>query len=306
MWTAKRTKRRRRRPTLLGAVCLVSLACSLPVSAATEVDLKLVLATDVSRSIDDEEMQLERQGTADAFASPDVIQAIQRGTLGRIAVVVFDFSSPEFDKVVVDWQIIHDRASAMAFAERVRAAPRSLGQRTSVSGALEMGGELLETSDKDFMSARKVIDVSGDGPNNSGNPMTEVHERTIAKGIVVNGLPVMDEMANGYFPDLDKYYAACVAGGQGSFVTIVRSYKDYAAAMRHKLVLEISWNDPHVRPAKIEPAKDRLLFKIAAVPMPATPKILRPGANEFSQNCDIQGGGGFGGFGPFPNFNRGN
>jgi hypothetical protein len=100
-------------------VALAWLACALPASAATQVDLKLVLATDVSRSIDDDEMLLEREGTADAFLSPEVIQAIQSGTYGRIAVAMFDFSSPEFNKVVIDWQIIHDRASAAAFAERV-------------------------------------------------------------------------------------------------------------------------------------------------------------------------------------------
>jgi hypothetical protein len=292
---------------LLGGICAASLACSSPSQAATQVDLKLVLATDVSGSIDNEEMQLEREGTADAFASPEVIKAIQSGTLGRIAVAMFDFSSPEFNKVVIDWQIIHDRASAAAFAEQVRAAPRSPGRRTSVSSALETGTDLIESSDRDIVSMRKVIDVSGDGPNNDGNPMTEVHDRTIAKGIVVNGLPVMDEMANGYYRDLDKYYAACVIGGQGSFVTVVHSYKDYATAMRHKLVLEISRNDVPDRQATNEAGNDRLLIRIADPPPAVAPQILRPGANEFSGHCDIQGGGGFGGFGGgFPYFNRGN
>ena len=302
MRTTNLTKICRRVIPVLSGAWLATIAYSLPVSAATQVDLKLVLAIDVSRSIDDEEMQVERQGTADVFASPEVIHAIQSGTLGRIAVVMFDFSSPEYDKVVVDWTIIHDRGSAMAFAQQVRAAPRTFGMRTSVSSALEMGSELIEKSDKDIVGARKVIDVSGDGPNNDGEPMTEVHDRTIAKGIVVNGLPVMDDMANGYFRDLDKYYAACVAGGPGSFVTVVRSYKDYATAMRHKLVLELSQNDLPTQHATDEPVTDRPLIKVAAGPPTLAPQILRPGTNEFSNRCDIQGGGGggFGGFGgPF-------
>jgi len=182
-------------------------------AAPQQVDLKLVLAVDVSPSINNEELRVEREGTASAFLDPNVIEAIQNGALGKIAVAMLDFSSAEFNKVVVGWKMIDNSASAAAFARTVRALPRTPGRRTSISSALELGTLLLESSERDITATRRVIDVSGDGPNNNGNSMTETHEKTIAQGIVVNGLPVMDDNANGYYPDLDKYYAACVAGG---------------------------------------------------------------------------------------------
>ena len=224
---------------------------------------------------------------------------IQSGSLGRIAVSMLDFSSPEYDKVVIDWQIIHDKASATAFSQAILDTPRTPGRRTSVSSALELGTLLLAGSEKDIVATRKAIDVSGDGPNNDGNPMTEVHEKTIAAGIVVNGLPIMDESGNGYFPDLDKYYAACVAGGRGSFVVVVHNFKDFGAAMRHKLILEISQNESQIRQVMDELNKKRGFVKIAAGAQPpgAGPQVLRAAPNEFSQHCDIQGG--FGGFNRF-------
>jgi len=281
------------------ASILLLLGLSSPSDAAQEqVDLKLVLATDVSGSINDDEIRIEREGTAEAFLDPDVIKAIQGGALGKIAVAMLDFSSPEYGKVVIDWRIIQDAASAAAFAEAVRDTPRSPGRRTSVSSALELGSLMLQASEKDIVATRRVIDVSGDGPNNDGNPMTEIHDKTIAQGIVVNGLPVMDDQANGYYPNLDKYYAACVAGGRGSFVVVVHSYQDYRAAMRHKLILEISQNETQIKQASNDLLNGRFLLRIAAEPQSApAPQVLRPGRNEFSNRCDIRGG--FGGFNRF-------
>lgn len=273
---------------------------SAPAADIKQVDLKLVLATDVSGSIDNEELRLEREGTAEAFLDPNVIKAIQGGSLGQIAVAMLDFSSPQFDKVVLDWHIINDEASAQAFAEKIRALRRTPGRRTSVSSALELGSLMLEASDKDIVATRRVIDVSGDGPNNDGNAMTEVHEKTVAQGIIVNGLPIMDESANGYYPNLDKYYAACVAGGRGSFVVVVRSYRDFGAAMRRKLILEISQNETQIKEAT-ELARRQLLTKVQAEPQferPVAPQVLRSAPNEFTGHCDIAGG--FGGFGGFP------
>jgi hypothetical protein len=199
----------------------------------------------------------------------------------------------------MEWHIIHDRASATALAETIRDTPRTPGRRTSISSALELGSLLIESSAADIVATRKVIDVSGDGPNNDGNRMSEVHDKIIAQGIVVNGLPVMDDNANGYFPDLDKYYAACVAGGRGSFVVAVHNYKDFSAAMRYKLILEISQNETPVRQAGDYPPKDGALLKLAAAapapPGSVAPPVLRAGPNEFSSRCDI-GGFGFGGF----------
>jgi hypothetical protein len=271
-------------------VALLAAFAFLPQPASSaagqqEVDLKLVLAMDVSGSIDNDELQVEREGTADAFVQPEVIRAIQNGSLGRIAVAIVDFSSDPYNKIIADWHIIRDRQSAAEFAQLIRKIPRSVGHRTSISSALELGTLMLESSDKDITSGRKVIDVSGDGPNNWGDHMQPVHDRTIANGIVINGLPVMDQQANGYFPDLDKYYAACVAGGRGSFVIVVRKYQDYALGMRRKLVLEISQNDSAIKQASAGPKP--LLMRVAAPGGPnAGPSVLRPGRNEFSSQCD--------------------
>jgi hypothetical protein len=282
-----------------GSVAALLALCSSAPAAPQQVDLKLVLAVDVSGSIDSEEFRLEREGTANAFADPEVVKAIQTGSLGRIAVAMLDFSSPQFDKVVINWTIIKDKASAMAFADTIRDTPRTPGRRTSVSSALELGSLLLESSEKDIEATRRVIDVTGDGPNNDGNPMTDVHDKTIAQGIVVNGLPVMDDMANGYFPELDKYYAGCVTGGRGAFVVVVKSYGAYAAAMRHKLILEISQNESLFKRAENWAPAKRLLVRTAATGQRPSPPItvLRSAPNEFSRHCDIQGG--YGGLGRF-------
>jgi len=283
----------------LRAVLLCACCAGLPGGASAapaaqqQVDLKLVLATDVSGSIDNDEVRLEREGTAEAFLDPEVVKAIQSGSVGRIAVMMVDFSSIPYNKIVVDWHIIRDRASAAAFAEAVRGMPRSIGHRTSISSALALGSTLLEASDKDITATRKVIDVSGDGPNNAGDHMTPVHDKTVANGIIINGLPVMDEQANGYFPNLDKYYQACVAGGKGSFVVVVRNYRDYAVGMRRKLILEISQNETQIKQAMQDAPGSRLVRVAAAPPRPgapAAPPLLPSGRNEFSSQCDNTSG----------------
>ena len=286
--------------SILGLLAYSSLAPAAQQSGPQQVDLKLVLATDVSGSISDEELQLEREGTAEAFLDPQVIKAIQGGSLGRIAVSMVDFSSQGIGKVVIDWQIIHDKNTATSFAETVRDLPHTPGRRTSVSSALELGSLLIESSEKDIVATRKVIDVSGDGPNNDGNPMMETHDRIVAQGIVVNGLPIMDDNANGYYPDLDKYYAGCVVGGRGAFVVVVRKYADYAAGMRHKLILEISQNESLIR--QVSASRTPLLTRVAVPGAAASgptpqPEVLRP-SNGYPGGCDIQGG--FGGY----NFRR--
>jgi hypothetical protein len=290
--------RKRMSFALLGGA-LAALAAvpapAAPASGANQVDLKLVIATDVSRSINNEEAQIQREGTAEAFLNPEIVKAIQSGALGRIAVAMIDWSSPQFDRVVLDWTIVRDKASATALAERIRNIPRTPGRRTSISSALELGALLLEGSAGEIVATRRVIDVSGDGPNNDGNSMQETHDKTIANGIVVNGLPIMDENANGYFPGLDKYYAGCVVGGKGAFVVVVRRFSDFGAAMRHKLILEISQDESQIKQALNELHAGGLLRKVAAGDTgPAQPQVLRP-TNNYPGGCDT-GRFGFGGF----------
>jgi hypothetical protein len=272
---------------------MVALSWSSAAAAVEYVDLKLVLATDVSGSINNDELWLERTGTAAAFRDPAVIRAIQGGALGRIAVSVVDFSSPGFGKTVVGWRVIRDGLTAAAFARAVLALPRPPGDRTSVSNALELGSQAIRSSTKEFVGTRNVIDVTGDGPNNIGKPMVEMRERTVAQGIIINGLSVMDESANGYFPNLDRYYQACVAGGRGAFVVVVHSYRDFALAMRRKLILEISQNgDDGVKRAEGERSQGMLIRRIATGQMNTAqaPALLRPARNEFSSHCDIPNG----------------
>jgi hypothetical protein len=266
-----------------------AITASSPASAAENVDLKLVLATDVSGSISNDELWLERQGIAAAFLDQDVINAIENGALGRIAVAMLDFSSPGFGKTVIGWRIVEDRASAASFASAILAMPRTPGNRTSISNALELGAQLIEATEKDIVATRKVIDIAGDGPNNDGKPVQEIHKRLTARGIVVNGLPIMDENANGYFPGLDRYYQACVAGGRGAFVIVVRSFRDFGAAMRRKLILEISQDETRIRSASGNTRGAAPLRRIAATPYqaPQPPTLLRPNANEYSKACQV-------------------
>jgi Protein of unknown function (DUF1194) len=272
------------RLTLLGGAIAASLGWSWPAWALEHVDLKLVLATDVSGSITNNELWLERQGIAAAFLYPDVIRAIENGALGRIAVSMLDFSSPGFGKTVIDWRIIQDRQSAADFARAILAIPRTPGNRTSLSNALELSEALLQSSDKAIVATRKVIDVAGDGANNDGNPLAEVRQRIMARGIAVNGLAIMDENANGYFPGLDRYYQACVAGGRGAFVIAIRSYRDFGTAMRRKLILEISADETGTKLAEDERRQEPLLRRIAVA---ESPVVLRPDVNEYSKACTI-------------------
>ena len=270
---------------ILGGTLAGLLHMSAPALAAETVDLKLVLATDVSGSISNDELWLERRGTAAAFLYPDVIRAIESGALGRIAVAMVDFSSPGFGKTVIDWRIIHDRASAADFAGAILKVPRTPGNKTSISNALELGAQLIASSEKQIVATRKVIDIAGDGPNNDGKPVPEIQKRLIAQGIVVNGLPIMDENANGYFPGLDKYYQACVAGGRGAFVIVVKSFRDFGSAMRRKLILEISQDENATRLADDEL---QLLKPVVARDASALSQtLLRPARNEHSNSCTV-------------------
>lgn len=280
---------------------LLAALATLPAPAAPagpiKVDIKLVIATDVSLSINDEEEQLEREGIAEVFLDPDVVKAIKSGALGRIAVAMLDWSSPNYDRVVLDWTFVEDEASATALAEKVRTIPRTPGTRTSISGALERATLMLNESDGKIVATRKVIDVSGDGPNNDGVSLQHIHDTTANNGITVNGLPIMDENAEGYVPDLDQYYAACVVAGKGSFLVVVKRFKDFGVAMRRKLVLEISQNENQIRQILGELQANPLLKKTAAGESGSASQaqIQRP-AKTYPGGCDKYGGWGYGGF----------
>lgn len=252
---------------------LLGLA-ALPARAAEAVDLELVIATDVSRSIDESEATLQREGIAAAFRDKDVIRAIQSGFLRRIAVVYMDYSSRFFNKVVIDWRIVDSRESAEAFSDALLKAPLTFGRRTSISDAIERGAELIENNN--FEGTRRVIDVSGDGPNNHGRLVDHVRNETVAKRITINGLPIMNDggqfVSRFYIPDLDKYYQGCVIGGAGAFVVVANNFKDFARAIRKKLILEIAGVTPGEGP----------VIKASAV----TPATYHS-AQVYERGCDI-------------------
>jgi hypothetical protein len=271
------------RPPVLGAQAQVQ-----------EVDVSLVLAVDISGSIDYQEAELQRKGIVDAFMSKEVIQAIQSGSLGRIGVSVVYFSSADYGvmSVPVNWMVVQDQASATNFAKALVAARRPSARGTSISDALTLSLRMLETGP--FHSVKQVIDVSGDGVNNAGGPVQTIREEILGKGITINALPIIDYSTP---QDLDKYFEGCVIGGPASFVIPAKGFTDFARAMRRKLVLEISG----LTPADM-PEGNPLIVKVAAsnervVPVqPVRPS--RPQTNSpYASACDFPSFGGFGGFG---------
>ncbi len=209
-------------------------------AAQTEVDLALVLAVDVSRSMDREEQELQRQGFVEAFRSPLVHEAIQNGTLGRIAVVYMEWSGITQQKVVVPWTVIGHPEGAAEFAERLERAPIARIMSTAISGAIDFSVRLLDQSTVEPL--RKVIDVSGDGPNNQGRTVTLSRDEAVAKGITINGLPIMLKRPSGQgdMENLDLYFRDCVIGGPGAFMVPVRERQQFAEAIKAKIIREIA------------------------------------------------------------------
>jgi uncharacterized protein DUF1194 len=231
-------------PTILRALfalaCLAGFAAVRPATAASEVDLALVLAVDISNSMDPEEQELQREGFVEAFRSPLVHDAIRGGMLGRIAVVYAEWAGSFRQHVVVPWTTIERPEEAVAFAERLSRAPIQRGPRTSISGAIDLGLRLL--GDSGTAPVRQVIDISGDGANNQGRPVTQARDEAVAKGVTINGLPIMLKRSIGYWDvaDLDLYYRDWVIGGPGAFMVPVRDRDQFAQAIKTKIIREIA------------------------------------------------------------------
>ena len=222
-------------------------------AAPESVDLELVLAADISLSMDVRELRLQRAGYARAITAPAVLEAIASGFDGRIAVTFVEWAGASDRHVTVPWQAIATRADAERFAAAIRAAPLRQARRTSISAALDWAAGLF--ADNGFDGYRRVVDVSGDGPNNQGEAVDVVRDRVVAAGIVVNGLPLMIEpppVAWYNIPDLDRYYADCVIGGVGSFYVPVQDMESFADALIRKLVLEIAGPPAAFRAAAVE------------------------------------------------------
>ena len=215
-------------------------------SADTPVDLELALAVDVSRSIDPDEARLQREGYIKAFRNPQVIKAIESGMLGRIVVGYFEWAGYGHADIVVDWMLVEDAASANALADALDRGNPVSASRTSISGAIEFARSWFDNNG--FEALRRVVDVSGDGPNNWGELVTEARDRAVAAGVTINGLPILDP-GFGLFSrfnigNLDLYYRDCVIGGTGAFLEVAADFNDFARAVRRKLVLEIAGLQP--------------------------------------------------------------
>ena len=205
------------------------------------VDVLLVLAVDVSRSVDDDEARLQREGYRAAVSDPAVVEAIRGGMIGAIALAYVEWAGAEYQRLVLPWTRIAGAAEAGAWSDRLGEAPRASLSWTSISGALDFSRSVL--ADAPFEAQRRVIDVSGDGVNNSGGPVELSRDRVVADGITINGLPIVNDRPTvGRMPPnpLDEYYRDSVIGGPGAFVIVAEDFQSDGLAVKRKLIREIA------------------------------------------------------------------
>ena len=223
-------------------VLLTALTFARAVSAQQiEVDVELVLAADVSRSMSLYELEIQRRGYAEAITSDEVLATIGRGMIGRIAITYMEWAGSDLQKVVVPWTLIESRETAQAVADRLTAEFTGNMRRTSISGALGAAADLFD--DNGFLGLRRIIDISGDGPGNAGTPPAALRAAGVLDGLVINGLVIRHPMLDSAQPpskDPLPYYQRHVIQGPGAFVEVVDSYDDYPSAIRRKLLRELS------------------------------------------------------------------
>jgi hypothetical protein len=213
-----------------------------------DVDVALIIAVDVSYSMDPDEQALQREGYIIGLNSPEFLNALQQGLHRRIAVTYFEWAGASDQRVVVPWRLVDSPATAKAFTDEIAAAPYRRAYRTSISGALHFALPLFE--DSGFHGLRRVIDVSGDGVNNQGDPVAIVRDEVLERGITINGLPILlkrPSFATMDIENLDIYYEDCVIGGSGAFVIPIRERDQFREATRTKLVQEIAGREPAPR-----------------------------------------------------------
>lgn len=224
-------------------------------ASAIPVDVELVLAVDVSYSMDPDEQALQREGYVLALTSKEFLQALRQGAHGKVAVTYFEWAGQSDQKILMPWRVIDGPESADAVAAEISRAPYRRASRTSISGALRFAKPLFD--DSGYKGLRRVIDVSGDGANNAGPLVDLTRDDVLAAGITINGLPIMLKRSyNGSLDieELDVYYEDCVIGGPGSFVIPIREREKFIEATRTKLVLEIAGRQPE---ARVVPASTR-------------------------------------------------
>lgn len=265
------------------AVSLLAFFWSSSLAWALEpVDLELVLAVDISGSVDQDEALLQRQGYVEALRSEEVQRAIAGGILGKVAISYFEWASTGDNRLLADWTLIKDAASANNLASVLAEAPIRSGLRTSISSAIDFAIPRFRTV---YEGARRVIDISGDGPNNDGSLVDEARQRALAAGIVINGLPIINDRPNRFgFPsmhDLDKYYEGCVIGGPGAFLIVAEDFKTFGVAVRRKLLLEIAG-----LPAPLRPVSRSTVLKSNNLKSNNL-KSIHIADNAYNPGCDI-------------------
>jgi hypothetical protein len=244
----------------LAAAALAAVALSMAADAAptprfadtsanaVPVDVELILAVDVSYSMDPEEQALQREGYVQALRSKEFLTALREGAHGKIAVMYFEWAGQFDQKILMPWRLIDGPEAADAVADELARAPYRRASRTSISGGLSFAKPLFDTSG--YRGVRRVIDVSGDGANNAGAPVVSTRDGVTAAGITINGLPIMIRRSRGSMMDIDNldvYYEDCVIGGPGAFVVPIHERSQFVEATRTKLILEIAGRQPEAR-----------------------------------------------------------
>ena len=232
------------------ALTLLALALIQPAPArAQQVDLLLVLAADVSRSVDHQKFMLQREGYAAAVSNPQVLDAIRSGPHGKIALNFLEWSGVGAQKMVIDWTVIDGPESARRFGDQLVEAPRSFADRTSISGGIEFAMAQLKRSP--FQATRRTIDVSGDGTNNAGRDVRIARDEAVAEGVTINGLVILSQTQVPWNPEhtnppggLEKYFRDNVAGGPGSFVVAAEGFESFGKAIIKKMIAEIAMLGP--------------------------------------------------------------
>jgi hypothetical protein len=231
--------------TFLALIVAGATLLSPAARAGQDVDLLLVLAADVSRSVDAAKFQLQREGYAAAISDPRVLDTIRTGRNGRIGLTFLEWSGVGAQRVVIDWTTIGDSASAKDFGDRLLEAPRSFADRTSISGAIEFAMDVLDQAP--FHGVRRTIDISGDGTNNAGRDVAALRDEAVSKGITINGLVILSENPMSWNPDhtnppggLDNYYRNNVVGGPGAFVMVAKDFNSFGQAIIAKMIAEVA------------------------------------------------------------------